>query len=484
MRHLKLICGVLAVALVSCGERLRPNTPLLAPPLNEYDFGAVPVLNEVMEPVIPVRNIGTASMTVSNVRLTEGEGPFTIKSFPTEVDRSIDDKIVVSFLPTKEQDYTATLVFETDDEENKVVTVKLKGKGSTRAIMAVTPDRLDFGRVNECTCAVQTFTIESKGTADLKLTDISFTEGTNAAFTKVGSWNTPATVKFMDKNGLPGAITLTVKYCAAAGMTMPAMGSIHIAGTDPENREVTIPLSATVNQAPVPTIGMLGNGAPGQMVMLDGSTSSDPDMDLPLTYKWTLRSSPIGASTMIADPMAPMTAMTLDPLLPGSYEVQLDVTDAAGAKNCMPVRQTIVASPAQKLLVEMFWDNSKTDIDLHVLRTPTSVVGRAPDDCHYANMRPDWGMPGTMDDPELLRDALTGYGPEIFGYVNPIDTTYRVMAEFANEHLEPMPATNVTIRVYLFGVVKFEQTKQLTMKGQRWAAVDVTWPSGMVVPVP
>ena len=212
--------------------------------------------------------------------------------------------------------------------------------------------------------------------------------------------------------------------------------------------------------------------------------SSDPDGDVPLTYKWTLRSAPISASTTITSPEMAMTGMTLDPMLPGSYEVQLDVTDAAGAKNCMPVRQTIVASPAQKLLVEMFWDNSRTDIDLHVLRTPQSVVGRAPDDCHYANMQPDWGMPGNMDDPGLLRDALTGYGPEIFGYVNPIDTTYRVLAEFANEHLDPMPVTNITIRVYLFGVVKFEQTKQLTMKGQRWAAVDVTWPSGAVVPVP
>jgi hypothetical protein len=473
-----------AVVLLGCGDRLKANQPILAPLNSEYDYGAVPVLNEVTIPEIPVRNIGNATMKVSNVRLTEGEGPFTIKSFPTEIERSIDDKIVVSFIPLKEQDYAATLVFETDDVENPEVTVKLIGKGSTRAIMSVTPTELDFGRVNECTCALQTFTIESKGTADLLVSDISFTEGTPAGFTKVGSWVTPATVKFMDKNGLPGAITLTVKFCAAAGMTMPAMGGIHIAGTDPENREVTIPLKATVNQAPVAVIAPLGNGAPGQVVTLDGSASMDADGDTPLTYKWTLRSAPISASTSIAAPDMATTGMTLDPMLPGSYEVQLDVTDAAGAKNCMPTRATIVASPAQKLLVEMFWDNARTDLDLHVLRTPTSVVGRAPDDCHYANLAPDWGMPGTMDDPALLRDALTGYGPEIFGYVNPIDTTYRVVAEFANEHLDPMPASNVTIRVYLFGIVKFEQTKQLTMKGQRWAAVDVTWPSGMVVPVP
>src|SRR5262249_19134035 len=152
-----LIAGLF---LLGCGDRIKPNFPLLDPPKNEYDFGVVPVLNEVVLPEIPVRNIGNAKMTVSNVRLTDGEGPFTIKSFPTEIDRSVDDKIVISFIPPKEQDYTATLVFETDDTENKVVTVALKGKGSTRAVMVVSPDKLDFGRVNECTSGVQTFTIE------------------------------------------------------------------------------------------------------------------------------------------------------------------------------------------------------------------------------------------------------------------------------------------------------------------------------------
>ncbi|MBL8951667.1 MAG: choice-of-anchor D domain-containing protein [Myxococcaceae bacterium] len=478
MRLTAIRTALVALVLAACGERVRPAVPSLDPPNNEYDFGAVPVLNEVLTPEIPVINVGGASMVISDVRLTAGEGPFTLKSFPTEIDRASDDKIVVAFLPTKEQDYEATLVFGTDDVEHPEVTVKLKGKGSTRAVMGVMPAELDFGRVNECACAIQTFAIENSGTAELKVNELGFTAGTSDLFTKVGSWGVPATVK------VGGSITLTVKYCASAGMTMPATGGIRIAGTDPDKREVVIPLEATVNKAPVPVIAMLGNGAPGQTVTLDGSGSMDPDGDTPLVYKWTLRSAPVSSTTTIAAPDAAMTTMRLDPQLPGSYEVQLDVTDSAGAKSCAPVRATVVASPAQKLLVEMFWDNAKTDIDLHVLRTPTSVLGRAPDDCHYANMAPDWGMPGTMDDPALLRDALTGYGPEIFGYVNPIDTTYRIAATFANDHLEAMPSTRVTIRVYLFGVVKFEQTKVLATQGSTWNAVDVTWPSGMVVPVP
>jgi hypothetical protein len=243
-------------------------------------------------------------------------------------------------------------------------------------------------------------------------------------------------------------------------------------------------LKGDVNKAPVPVIAPLGNGAPGLTIALDGTGSSDPDGDVPLTYKWTMRSKPLSSDTAFADPAAALTSMRLDPLVPGAYEVQLDVTDLLGVKSCLPARATVVATPAQKLLVEMFWDNSVTDIDLHVLRTTTSKVGMAPDDAYYANPVPEWGQAGAMDDPIFIRDALTGYGPELFGYVNPIDTTYRLVAEFANEHLDPNPKSKVTVRVYLYGVVKGEFTRTLEKAGNRWIIADVTWPSGVITAQP
>jgi hypothetical protein len=472
------------LSLCACSGGVKQVFPQLEPPFDSYDAGTTPVLTAAPPLNIDVHNVGRANLIVTNIRLTQTETAYSIVSQPEIVEAGENVPIVISFVPPKEQSYSATLAFDTDDMDNPSITVGISGQGSTRAVLGTSPDMIDFGRVNECASAVQTFTIDSKGTADLKIEDLSFTEGTSPLFTRVGSWSTPATVPVKDKGGLPGSITLTVKFTASAGMTMPATGGIHIKSNDPDRREVVIPLKATVNQAPIAMIAPLGNGAPGQSVMLDGSASMDPDGDTPLTYKWTLRQAPVSAVTMITAPDHAMTGMVLDPVLPGSYEVQLDVTDSAGAKNCMPTRQTIVAAPAQKLLVEMFWDNQVTDIDLHVLRSTSAAVGRAPDDCFYANMQPDWGQAGPDDDPQLLRDALTGYGPEIFGYVNPVNATYRVVAEFANEHLAMSPDTNVTIRVYLFGVNKFEQTKKLTMSGQRWPAVDIAWPAGTVTPVP
>ena len=476
--------GAWAAALLftlACGDpRTRTVHPQLMPPENTLDFGLVPVLNEKLAQV-QVLNVGRAVLNVSAVRFKADPGPFTLKAVPDAVESGGTKTIDIGFVPPLEGTYGATVVFETDDTDNPLIEVALTGQGSTRAVMQLEPTALDFGRVAECTSAVKTLTIRSAGTADLIVEEIAFTDDTSPAFGFVGSTRTPAVAAAMSENGLPGQLQLTLKVTVAAGTEGPLSGGIRVRGTDPDQREVVVPLSAAVNRAPVPVIKPPGVGAPGMSVTLDGSDSSDSDADLPLAYKWTLRQKPLGAATSLSALDQALTSMTLDPALPGAYEVELSVTDAAGAKACTPARATVVASPAQKLLVEMFWDNAKTDIDLHVLRTPTSPVGTAPDDCYYANPTPDWGLAGdATDDPQFLRDALTGYGPEVFGYVSPAEGTYRIAVEFANDHLDTHPATGVTVRVYEFGVVQGEFRKTMQSTGEFWSVADVAWPSGDV----
>lgn len=465
-------------------DMLQGVRPQLLPPGSPVDFGTIPVLNEkTLE--IPLTSLGRAKLTVTNVALAKDDGIFRVTAKPTEIEGGVTDNIVVVFMPQAEASYEDTLTFETDDRDNPTITLSLVGVGSTRAIVAVEPAMLDFGRVAECGATVLLLSVQSKGTADLVINDISFTADSSPAFTFVGSTRTPAVVKTVDANGLPGEIQITVRVTVPAGSEGMLTGTIRLETTDPDQREVLVPITATVNKAPVAVIAPLGNGAPGQAITLDGSGSSDADNDMPLTYRWSLRSKPLSSVTTIAAPEDASTAMTLDPAVPGAYEVQLDVTDATGAKSCQPARATIVAAPAQKLLVELFWDNAGTDVDLHVLRTTTSPLFTAPDDCHYQNRVPDWGVAGdAMDDPEFVRDALTGYGPEVFGYINPVDSTYRIAAVFQNALLSPTPASKVTVRVYLFGVLEAEATRTLNMSGEIWEVADVTWPSGDVVVLP
>lgn len=474
-----------AVALASgCGKNdLKQARPQLVQPPSPQDFGKVPVLVE-KRLEIPIQNLGRAALEVTNVALAKEDGVFSIVSQPSTVATGNIENVIVAFSPLKEVASENTLSFDTNDPDVPHVDVTLTGEGSTRALMEWNPASLDFGRVAECGAAVQQLTLISKGTADLVIEELGFTEGTDTGFSFVGSTKVPATVKAQDATGLPGQLELTVKYSAAMGSSGTVDGGIHLKTTDPDHREVTIPLSATINEAPVAVIAPLGNGAPGQTITLDGTGSSDPDGDTPITYKWTLRSKPLSSNTTIAAPTQASTSMALDPLLPGAYEVQLDVADSQGVKSCQPARAQVVAAPAQKLLIEVFWDNPDTDLDLHVLRNTTATIGLAPDDCYYQNRTPDWGQPGTSDDPELSRDALTGYGPEVFGYVNPIDATFRVVVFFANDHLTPTPASKATLRVYEYGVLKAELSKTLVGTGDIWVAADVTWPSGQVVAIP
>ncbi len=473
-----------AVAVLACGpDQTQSVRPQLVPPQEVYDFGPVPVLNARQGEVLVV-NVGRGTLTVKAVSLAEADadGPFGILETPDEVGASEEKPILVTFTPPLEGAYEATLVLETDDLDNPTVQVTLKGEGSTRAVMEVDPQAIDFGRVAEGTSAVQSFVIRSAGTADLILEELAFTEGTSDAFSFVGSASTPATIPHQTDAGLPGQIQLTVRFTAVAGGPESASGSIRLRGTDPDNREVVIPLTARINRAPIALIKPLGVGAPGMVVELDGTDSNDPDGDVPLTWRWSLRQKPLGAETVIEGPEQPLTRMTLDASLPGEYVVELQVTDAEGAKSLTVARASIVSAPAQQLLVEMFWNNTVTDIDLHFLKTPHTQVGNIPNDCHRINKRPDWGVLGDdTDDPEFLSDALTGYGPEVVGYVNPPDNhTFRVVAEYANEHFATNPASEVTVRVYVRGKLEFEGKRTLTAAGQFWGVADIKWPSGEV----
>ena len=79
------------------------------------------------------------------------------------------------------------------------------------------------------------------------------------------------------------------------------------------------------NVAPVANAGPdQGGMAPGLLITLDGSTSSDDNRD-PLTYSWSLSSTPTGSTAVLADPTSVSPTFTID--IEGDYVVQLIVHD-------------------------------------------------------------------------------------------------------------------------------------------------------------
>lgn len=483
MRRLRFLVGLWA-ALWGCNEdTLRGVRPQLVSPPAVLDFGAVPVLNE-KNVDLEMANVGRGDLNVLGVSLREEGTPFSLRSVPGKVQAGETARLTVAFVPPGENDFRVMLDVLTDDPDLPRFEVELLGKGSTRAKIEVEPALIDFGRVGECGTALQTLSLKSVGTADLIIEELAWAEGSSPDFSIIGSTKTPVVVKTVGPNGLPGQLLLTLRYSVPEGAALASSATLRIRTTDPEAREITVAMTGTPNRAPVAVIAPLGNGALGQEVFLDGSASSDADGDAPLSYKWSLRQKPLGATTTLSSTQQATSSMRLDNTLIGAYEVELSVTDSTGVKSCRPARATLVASPAEKLLVEMFWNNLRTDMDLHFLRDSTSMVGVAPDDCFYGNPRPDWGVLGdASDDPAFLRDALTGYGPESVGYINPVAGTYRLVVEHARANLAPDPTTEITVRIYFFGVLKAEYKKTLLQQGEIWPVADVRWPTGDVTAV-
>ena len=111
--------------------------------------------------------------------------------------------------------------------------------------------------------------------------------------------------------------------------------------------------AAQANVAPVANAGPFQNVVAGQLVNLDGTSSSDANLDL-LTYKWILISKPVGSSAGLSLSTSSRPTFTAD--LVGTYVFSLQVNDGkvdsnnisyititAGAANVAPVANAGVA---------------------------------------------------------------------------------------------------------------------------------------------
>jgi hypothetical protein len=100
-------------------------------------------------------------------------------------------------------------------------------------------------------------------------------------------------------------------------------------------------LSAVPNQDPVARAGSNQTVHIGTPVTLDGSGSSDPDNNTPLSYAWSFVSRPGGSAAVLANANTSMPSFTPDAV--GDFILQLIVTDSRGAASA-PATVTISTS--------------------------------------------------------------------------------------------------------------------------------------------
>jgi parallel beta-helix repeat protein len=89
--------------------------------------------------------------------------------------------------------------------------------------------------------------------------------------------------------------------------------------------------NAWANLPPTADAGPDQISHPRETVTLDGSGSSDPEEDYPLTYLWQFTSKPEGSIAVLSDADTVSPSFTVDLL--GDYVIELVVTDSLGAQS-------------------------------------------------------------------------------------------------------------------------------------------------------
>lgn len=141
----------------------------------------------------------------------------------------------------------------------------------------------------------------------------------------------------------PGVST----YSAAFTGTILPDGKLSGSGVSTVNERgnlVTTSGAATPigsNQPPVAKAGSDQTGTVGTLVTLDGTGSSDPDNNLPLTYVWTM-SAPSGSTATLSSTTAANPTITPDKS--GDYVISLTVTDSLGLPSTGADSVTITAT--------------------------------------------------------------------------------------------------------------------------------------------
>src|SRR5205823_11448412 len=120
--------------------------------------------------------------------------------------------------------------------------------------------------------------------------------GTPESFAWVGSTG-PATL------AAGSHATMAVRFSPTPDSPM-ASGAMRIDSSDPAHPQLDIPVTGSINHAPIAVAQGPSNANVGATVQLDGAASSDPDGDLPLGFAWTLATRPDGSSAAISAPAA------------------------------------------------------------------------------------------------------------------------------------------------------------------------------------
>ncbi len=436
-------------------NRLYPDVSLVPEVL---DFSQVVVDYPSTLPVL-LTNTGQAKLNVSKIEVVgEDKAVFSVGEWPEvlAIDETVE--IPITFTPDNYLTYAASLSVESDAKDQPTSLITLAGSGvkAPTPDIEVSPPVLDFGMLGLLS-STSYFEVKNVGDGVLHVSDL--VQERSGAFTIISDHSFS-----LD----PGESTNVVVIYAPTS-TEGDNGLVKVASDDPDESTAEVILLGNGGgdfDYPVAIIDGPSTTEPRQTVNLSGIRSYDPDGDPIAEYEWSLV-PPEGSD-------ASLTALNSASYLPtdiaGVYTVQLRVKSNEEVWSA-PAILEIDAIPTELLHVELFWDGSGADLDLH-LAADNGGMFVLPDDCNYCNQTPSWGGTGTADDPTLDLDDRYGYGPENINVDEPAVDSYRIRAHYFVENGDGTVVA--TVKVYLYGVEEASFSRVLDYN-QVWDVARVSW---------
>lgn len=198
----------------------------------------------------------------------------------------------------------------------------------------------------------------------------------------------------------------------------------------------------------------------------------------PLSYAWTII-PPAGSAGLSVTPDLESETLTFTPDVAGAYFVNLAVrSETSGLDGCFSDGATLTAASSVSVSYrfELSWDTSD-DVDIHLLRSGTtgSFAGAegGPNDCHWANESPDWGVAGASDDdPEFLGDVQMGPGTETITLPSLEEgRSYRLTAFFFTAR--ELPPSELSLAVFEDDVLVGRFAVDAFVQGTYYDIVDI-----------
>ncbi len=452
-----------------------------------FDFGEVDI-GRARVFSFTIRNPSPVALLVESVTFDAGSDPaFVIDGVVPERVNSgvgnVGEVVSIKFAPTVEGPVNAVVRIKTDGEnldEGEDVVINLSATGASRCQpdIDVVPAACDFGDVGVGATGFCDLTINNRGQCELVVSDLGFTAETPfpAVFGPQSAVNIPLTI--------PGGTGTSLRLYARPSTTDTFTGGLVIDSFDPDEAQVVVPLTVRGAQAPtcIARVSKINN-TPNN----DPSPAIEPLDDVELSadqsvasrqggtiqgYRWELLDAPNESSLRLASTNTRETHFVFDSAsgsvrgvdVAGTFTVGLIVTDDLGAESTQ-CTVALNAVPRSGLHVQLTWDASVNDIDLHLARNGTNWCSN--DDCYYGGRTRNWG--GGNANPSLDIDDLSGFGPENITIESPQDGNYTVGVDFYSGGTP----TTVTIKIFIGGQLEYEGFKFISNGQWLPARVDI-----------